>query len=123
MAFTVLNIEFLSEIVTRQWNRPRGRIISDFLRRVVECFNELFVLSVGEFRWSAFTWFVVDNSLERLSFEPFEAVEPLRSPSLGVAVEFCCVFCVTSSNSLYVIAAIRRSDAADSSTCSNTRRR
>jgi len=92
VAFTVLNVEFLGEIVTRQWNRPRGRVISDFLRWVVECFNELFVLFVGEFSWSAFTWFVVDNSLERLSFEPFEAVEPLRSPPFGVAVEFCCVF-------------------------------
>ena len=32
------------------------------------------------------------DRLERLETEPFEAVEPLRSPPFGVAVEFCCVF-------------------------------
>jgi hypothetical protein len=31
VSFAAFNVEFFGEIVTREWNRPRGRVISDFL--------------------------------------------------------------------------------------------
>ena len=81
VAFTVPNAELLDEVVSSQWNRPRRRVNTGFLRRSVENIHELLVLLIGEFGWPTGSWFVVDDGLERLSFEPFETIEPLRGSS------------------------------------------
>ena len=100
MAFTVLNAELLDEVVSSQWNRLRRRVNTGFLQRFVDVLHEPLVLLIGELGRSTGSWIVVDDVLERLSFEQFETIEPLRGPAFGESVEFGAAFWVKSSISL-----------------------
>ena len=74
MTIAVVNIELLGEALTGERNGPRGRVNTDYFRRFVEYIHESLVSLVGEFGGTTGSWLVVDDVLERLSFEPFEAV-------------------------------------------------
>jgi len=54
----------------------------------VKYLNELVVLFIREFGWSAFTRVVVDDLLNRLISEPVEPADPTRQSWTGVSVPF-----------------------------------
>lgn len=71
-----------------EWNCPCTRVNIGFLRRFVERVHEPLVLLVRKFGGTTGSRLVVDDVFERLLFEPFEAGEPLRGPTLRKSVEF-----------------------------------
>ena len=88
MTVAVVDVELLGEVLTGERNRPRGRVNTDYFRRFVECIHESLVILLGEFGGTTGSWLVVDDGLERLGFEPFETIDPLRGPAFGESVEF-----------------------------------
>ena len=85
VSFAVLYTIFLFDVVKQEPRRPRLLVITEFGRRLLELFKELFALFFVEFRWAARSVVVVGCLLGRFAREP---VEPVADSLLNDAVTF-----------------------------------
>lgn len=81
------DIKLLKEMLLSEGRGPRWRIVSFLLWRLVKCLGELVELLVGEFRWPAWSFAVVERVFEVALFGSVQpAIDRLLMPSKLVSI-------------------------------------